>query len=167
MIEQIDHINIVVSDQEQMLHFYEKSLGFKISKRVEIHGNWIEDVVGLKEVKAKVAYLALTAGLRIELIQYLSPVSEKLEGIGIPNTLGIRHIAFWVIGIADWVTKLKAESISFFCNIQQVPGSQVRYADGLRRRLVYFYDPEGSILGFCEYHPQNDEDLSSVESDEC
>ena len=165
MIEQIDHINIVVRDLEQMLHFYEKSLGFKISKRVEISGDWIEDVVGLEDVKAKVVYLELTAGSRIELIQYRSPEGKKGEGCEIPNTLGIRHIAFRVTGIKAWVRKLKAEGISLFGDIQQVPGSQVRYAGGVRKRLVYFYDPEGNILEFCEYTPEIEEDLSSAESD--
>lgn len=167
MIEQIDHINIVVRDLEKMLHFYEKRLGFNISKRVEIRGDWIEDVVGLKEVNAAVVYLELAAGPRIELIQYLSPEGKKIEGCEIPNTLGIRHIAFRVTGISDWVTKLKADGISFFGHIQQVPGSQVKYAGGVRKRLVYFYDPEGNILEFCEYTPQNEKDLSSAKSDGC
>ena len=34
---------------------------------------------------------------------------------------------------------------------RQVPDAQVRYRGGVRKRLVYFKDPEGNLLEFCEY----------------
>ncbi len=151
MIEQIDHINIVVREMGAMIDFYEKCLGFKLSKRVEISGDWIEDVVGLSNVRASVVYLELPEGPRIELIQYHSPVGKKPDALNIPNTVGIRHIAFRVSGIDGWETRLKVAGVSFFSQIQSVPGSQVTYAGGVRKRLVYFYDPEGNILELCEY----------------
>ncbi len=151
MIEQIDHINIVVNDLEKMIHFYEKRLGFKLSKRVEISGLWIERVVGLKEARAEVVYLELLTGPRIELIHYLSPVGQRPHALDIPNTMGMRHMAFRVRGIETWVTRLKKEGISFFGEIQEVPVTQVTYAGGVQKRLVYFHDPEGNILELCEY----------------
>jgi hypothetical protein len=41
--------------------------------------------------------------------------------------------------------------VRFFSQIQLVPDSQVTYAGGLRKRLVYFQDPEGNLLELCEY----------------
>ena len=38
-----------------------------------------------------------------------------------------------------------------FSDVQSVPDSQVTYAEGVRKRLVYFRDPEGNILELCEY----------------
>jgi hypothetical protein len=35
--------------------------------------------------------------------------------------------------------------------VQSVPDSQVTYAGGVRKRLVYFRDPEGNLLELCEY----------------
>ncbi len=151
MIEQIDHINIVVKDLETMIHFYEKHLGFKLSKRVEISGAWIEAVVALKDARAEVVYLELPSGPRIELIHYLSPKGQRPEALQIPNTLGMRHMAFCVTGITKWVTRLKKEGISFFGDIQKVPNAQVSYAGGVQKSLVYFHDPEGNILELCEY----------------
>jgi len=151
MIEHIDHINIVVKDLEEMILFYEKRLGFKLSKRVEISGAWIEQVVGLKEARAEVVYLELPSGPRIELIHYLSPVGQRPRTLHIPNTMGIRHMAFRVTGIESWLARLKKEGISFFGEIQEVPGTQVTYAGGVQKRLVYFHDPEGNILELCEY----------------
>lgn len=151
MIEQIDHINIVVNDLETMIHFYKEYLGFKLSKRVEISGAWIERVVGLEAARAEVVYLELPSGPRIELIRYLSPIGHQPEALNIPNTMGMRHMAFRVNNIEAWVARLKKEGLSFFGDIQSVPDTQVTYAGGLQKRLVYFHDPEGNILEFCEY----------------
>jgi catechol 2,3-dioxygenase-like lactoylglutathione lyase family enzyme len=41
--------------------------------------------------------------------------------------------------------------VNFFSGIQDVPTSQVTYAGGVRKRLVYFHDPEGNLLELCEY----------------
>lgn len=151
MIEQIDHVNIVVNDMAMMLAFYKNDLGLNCVKEVTISGTWVEQVVGLKGVKAEVVYLEFTAGPRIELIRYLSPPGMVLQGLSIANTFGIRHIAFRVRDIDDWVEKLKKKGIRFSGAVQQASKKQVRYTGGARKRLVYFYDPEGNILEFCEY----------------
>ena len=36
-------------------------------------------------------------------------------------------------------------------DVQQVPDEQVKYSGGIRKRLVYFHDPEGNLLELCEY----------------
>jgi len=151
MIGQIDHVNIVVHDLEVMCAFYEDELGLSRSKAVTISGPWVESVVGLKNAEAEVVYLELASGPRIELIRYLSPPGTAVEGLGIANTFGIRHIAFRVTDIDHWVEKLKKKGIRFFGAVRQVSKKQVQYSGGTRKRLVYFYDPEGNILELCEY----------------
>jgi len=151
MIEALDHVNIVVKDLEGMIRFYRDALGFKLSKRVVISGEWIEGVVGLKAVEADVVYLEMQEGPRIELIHYRSPIGKKQESLGEPNTFGIRHIAFRVSEIDDLVAQLKKEGVPFFSQVLQVPDTQVKYAGGMRKRLVYFQDPEGNLLELCEY----------------
>lgn len=151
MIKQIDHVNIVVHDLEVMLAFYENDLGLKRAKEVTISGDWVEEVVGLKDVRAEVVYLELASGPRIELIRYLSPPGTRAEALGIANTFGIRHIAFRVSGIDLWVEKLKKRGVRLFGAVRQASKKQVRYSGGLHKRLVYFYDPEGNILELCEY----------------
>ncbi|MGH7214689.1 MAG: VOC family protein, partial [Tepidisphaeraceae bacterium] len=65
MIEQIDHVNIVVSDMEAMTRFYQHVLGMKVTQRVTISGDWIGAVVGLGNVVADVIYLEPPAGPRV------------------------------------------------------------------------------------------------------
>jgi len=155
MIEGIDHINIVVKNLDRMVFFFENCLGFKVGKRVAINGDWIEGVVGLKQVEADVVYLDPQEGPRIELIKYRSPSGHAVEGLGVPNTFGIRHIAFRVTEIDTLVNKLKKKKIPFFSQVFQVPDTQVKYRGGARKRLVYFHDPEGNLLELCEYDQAN------------
>jgi catechol 2,3-dioxygenase-like lactoylglutathione lyase family enzyme len=147
----LDHVNLVVRDLAAMVAFYERTLGFVVTKRVTIRGEWIERVVNLPGVEADVVYLDLATGPRIELIQYRSPAAIESPAQGSPHTLGLRHIAFKVEGIDTLVERLRATGIRFFGDVQRVPDEQVTYAGGVRKRLVYFHDPEGNLLELCEY----------------
>lgn len=154
MLKAIDHINIVVRDMSPMLTFYTDCLGMYVTKDVVISGKWIDQVVGLKDVKARVIYLEVnhtTPGTRIELIQYQNPQSVIPELLDQPHALGIRHMAFSVQDIDIIVERLTMRGITFHGNVMQVPSSQVQYAGDVRKRLVYFNDPEGNILELCEY----------------
>jgi len=151
MLESIDHVNIVVRDLDGMADFYTRLLGTKITKQVTISGPWIDQTVGLVGVNADVIYLDLPNGPRVELIRYNSPPGSSLPDAGKSNTAGLRHLAFKVSDIESAVQKLREAGVKFFSDIQLVPDSQVTYAGGLRKRLVYFQDPEGNLLELCEY----------------
>ena len=157
MIESIDHINIVVTDLELMVRFYSESLGLRVSKRVTISGEWIDRTVGLSGVKADVVYLDPPSGPRVELLKYLAPVGSSPQGAEQANTRGLRHIAFRVDDIDAIVTRLGSAGVKFVSDVQLVPDSQVTYAGGVRKRLVYFHDPEGNLLELCEYRPVSPE----------
>ena len=154
----IDHVNLVVTDLEGMTRFYEAMLGLKVTKHVTISGEWVDQTVGLNGVNADVVYLDPENGPRIELIKYRAP---ELPGTGhasqakplneAPNAPGFRHIAFRVDDIDALVAKLSSAGVQFFSAVQNVPESQVKYPGGVRKRIVYFRDPEGNILELCEY----------------
>jgi catechol 2,3-dioxygenase-like lactoylglutathione lyase family enzyme len=154
MLSSIDHINIVVKDLESMVRFYTESLGLKVTKRVTISGEWIDRTVGLSGARGEVVYLELPAGPRIELIRYVSPPGARPAGLDVSNTVGIRHMAFRVDDIEVAVQRLRDAGVQFLSDVQLVPDSQVTYAGGLRKRLVYFRDPEGNLLELCEYRAE-------------
>jgi catechol 2,3-dioxygenase-like lactoylglutathione lyase family enzyme len=147
----IDHVNIVVQDLERMVAFYREALGLRETKRVTITGDWVARTVGLAEVHADVVYLDLEAGPRIEMIRYNRPAADRPAGVDRPNAPGLRHIAFGVEDIDAAVARLRSAGVRFFADVQQVPDTQVTYAGGVRKRLVYFSDPEGNVLELCEY----------------
>lgn len=146
----IDHINLVVDNLEAMTSFYETLLGFVVSKRVTIGGGWIDQTVGLNGVKADVVYLDPQTGPRIELIHYHAPATPP-HHVQPPNAHGIRHIALRVDDIDAIFDRLTSAGVEFFSPVQDVPQTQVTYSNGVRKRLVYFRDPEGNVLELCAY----------------
>jgi catechol 2,3-dioxygenase-like lactoylglutathione lyase family enzyme len=148
---QIDHVNLVVEDLEKMIAFYRDALGLSLTRRVTISGQWIGAVVGLGDVNAEVVYLDFPQGPRIELIRYNAPITGRPAGVDKPNAPGLRHMAFKVDDIDALVARLQQAGVRFFSDVQSVPQSQVTYAGGVRKRLVYFQDPEGNLLELCEY----------------
>jgi catechol 2,3-dioxygenase-like lactoylglutathione lyase family enzyme len=151
MLESIDHVNIVVEDLPRMIDFYCRVLGLRETKRVTISGAWIDQTVALRDVTAECVYLDLPNGPRIELLEYVNPPASRPEGMGVSNTPGLRHMAFRVDDIDAAVARLRDAKVNFFSGIQDVPTSQVTYAGGVRKRLVYFHDPEENLLELCEY----------------
>ena len=151
MLEAIDHVCLVVSDLDRMADFYTRMLDMKVTKRVTISGPWIDRTVGLEDVAADVIYLDPPTGPRVELIRYQKPVAPRPPGLGDSNLPGLRHLAFRVREIEGLVTRLKADGIEFFSDVQRVPVEQVSYGQNVQKRLVYFHDPEGNLLEFCEY----------------
>ncbi len=151
MLESIDHVNIVVSDLPGMMDFYTRVLGLRETKRVTISGAWIDQTVALRDVTAECVYLDLPDGPRVELLRYVNPPASRPGELGTSNTPGLRHMAFRVDDIDAAVARLRAADVRFFSGIQDVPTSQVTYAGGVRKRLVYFHDPEGNLLELCEY----------------
>src|SRR5262245_22132526 len=139
MIESIDHINIVVADLERMIRFYTELLGLKVSKRVSISGDGIDRTSGLDGDGGAAVYLEGSAGPRIELNQYHDPPGDRPQDLGQSNTQGLRHIAFRVSSIDEIVERLRRAGVHFLSDVQLVPDSQVTYADGVRKRLVYFH----------------------------
>ncbi len=151
MLESIDHVNIVVLDLESMVGFYRDLLKLKMSKLVTIRGAWIDAVVGLEGTEADVVYLEAPEGPRIELIRYRHPEAPRPGALEVPNTPGLRHLAFRIDDIDEAVTRLRRAGVRFFSDVAQVPDEPVTYAGGIRKRLVYFQDPEGNLLELCEY----------------
>jgi catechol 2,3-dioxygenase-like lactoylglutathione lyase family enzyme len=151
MIEGIDHVNLVVADLEVMTAFYRDVLAFPVTKQVTISGDWIDTTVGLPGVLADVVYLDPRQGPRVELICYRQPVAYRPEGLSLANSLGLRHIAFRVTDIDRVVERIRLAGVNPNSPIMTVPQSQVTYAGGVNKRLVYFHDPEGNLLELCEY----------------
>ena len=151
MLHRIDHVNIVVRDMQTMVSFYRDVLGLEVTKDVNISGDWIGQVVGLENVRARVVYLEMPTGARIELIEYESPEHVDLDQLGQPHVRGLRHLGFAVNDIDAVHERLAAAGVRFLSDVQQVPDEQVTFEGSARKRLVYFRDPEGNLLELCQY----------------
>ncbi len=147
----VDHINIVVSDLDKAVRFYTKGLGLLERKRAHLEGDWIEKIVGLKGVTAKVVYVEADGGApRIELLQYVSPEGRPLPESSTPNTPGLRHIAFRVSDIHKMAARIEEFGGKLFGAPVVVPNEVIRHDAG-EKILCYFLDPEGVLLELAEY----------------
>lgn len=151
MIKAVDHINIVVSDIQKSVKFYTEILGFEIIRSAHLEGEWIDKIVGLKSVRAEVVYIRAPEGEpRLELLCYKNPKGLRLKNNSIPNTIGLRHIAFQVDNIDGIVKRLKKLGVFLFAEPVKVPVGTIEHDAG-EKTLLYFTDPDGVILECAEY----------------
>lgn len=151
MVKHVDHINIVVSDLECSVRFYTELLDLEETKRARLQGDWIEAIVGLAGVEAEVAYVQPRGGgPRIELIKYHAPAGVDVPENRLPNTRGLRHIAFQVADMDALYTRLNEAGVHFFGPPVSVPGGVVQHDDG-EKSLCYFHDPDGVVLELAAY----------------
>jgi len=151
MIQLVDHINIVVSDLERSVWFYRDLLGMTETRRARLEGDWIESIVDLSGVVADVAYLEpLEGGPRIELLHYLTPVGDSIPENQLPNTLGLRHVAFRVRDIQEAAGRLEEAGFPLLSPPTTVPQEVIAHKAG-HKTLCYFHDPDGVLLELAEY----------------
>ncbi|TMU86646.1 methylmalonyl-CoA epimerase [Bacillus sp. BHET2] len=97
-MKKVDHIGIAVSSIDNVLPFYEDTLGLSLVKIEEVGNQGV-----------KVAFLD-GGNIKLELLEPLhndSPISTFIEKKG----EGIHHIAFGVEGIAERIAELQTKGV--------------------------------------------------------
>lgn len=141
-IEEICHVNIVVSDMEKSVSFYRDLLGLEVIFEKDIGSKAFSTGVGLKDVSARVVMLkAKNENTLLELFQYFVPVGKEL-GVNMPNAIPIGHIAFRVKEIDSQYAELAGRGVEFISPPQEI-------ADGVK--FCYFRDPDGALLELIEF----------------
>jgi catechol 2,3-dioxygenase-like lactoylglutathione lyase family enzyme len=139
----LDHINIVVRDLERAIRFF-RHVGFEVDDEADLTGEWISEVVGLNDVKARYARLSSpNSSVQIELIAYRHPPSPETSGIDQANDIGYRHIAFQVDDIDSEVERLTAAGLRFLSPVHIYPGTG--------KRIVYARGPENILIELAQY----------------
>ncbi|WP_147678391.1 SMU1112c/YaeR family gloxylase I-like metalloprotein [Algibacter pacificus] len=117
-ISKLHHIAIICSDYEKSKKFYTEILGFTIKQ--EIYR------------AARQSYkldLSLNEDYLIELFSFPKPPNRVTK----PEATGLRHIAFGVDNINDWVIFLKANKIN---------PEPIRVDEFTNKRFTFFTDPD-------------------------
>ncbi|MFF7459244.1 VOC family protein [Kitasatospora sp. NPDC008115] len=141
-IRRMDNVLIVVEDLDAVVAFFTE-LGLELEGRSPVEGRWVEQIIGLEDVRQEVAMLRTPDGHgRIELAVFHSPEPVRPEPRQAPpNTLGIRRVMFAVDDIDDTVVRLLAHGA-------ELVGEVVRFEN--LYRLCYVRGPEGIIVGLAE-----------------
>lgn len=139
MVLNTRHTGFVVLDLEKFIKFYE-GFGLKLISRMVEQGDYIDKLVGLKNVKLEWAKLSLPDGSLIELLKYHTHIDSSYSDgeVQLSNRLGCSHIALTVKDIKEAIEYICLSGGSIKNKYQSSPDGNVNVA--------YCYDMEGNIL---------------------
>lgn len=140
-MKEIRHVGIVVKDMEKALYFYRDLLGFKIVKKMQESGNYINTVCGVKNISVITVKLSADDNNLIELLCFLSPVSKNDTAKGLIDA-GFSHISCTVENIDAIYDRLSKAGICFN-SFPQVS------SDGYAK-VAFCRDPEGNFIELVE-----------------
>ena len=141
-LKRMDNVLIVVDDLEAVKAFF-LELGMELEGETPLAGPWVDQVVGLENVRCEIVMLRIPNGHGgIELTKFQTPAAVS----GVPNTapvntLGIRRIMFAVDNLEDVVARLQTHGA-------ELVGEIAQYEDIYR--LCFMRGPEGIIVGLAE-----------------
>jgi catechol 2,3-dioxygenase-like lactoylglutathione lyase family enzyme len=140
-IRRMDHVGIVVDDLADAVAFC-AALRLELQDEAQVEGDWMDRVVGLEDVRARIAMLRTPDGNgRVELTKFLTPTTDGGYERARPNALGIRHVTFAVEGIDDVLARVRTHGAELVGELKQYENSY---------RLCYVRGPEGIIIELAE-----------------
>ena len=135
------HVGFVVNDIERFISFYQ-GFGLKLVSRMIEEGQYIDNLVGLKNVKLECAKLRLPDNSMIEILKYHSHPMAKKHQKQEANLPGCSHVALTVKNIKEAVEYIESSGGAMDRIYQISPDSKVK--------VVYCHDFEGNILEIVE-----------------
>lgn len=117
-IEKLHHIAIICAEYERSKRFYTDILGFQIEQEVyrEARESYKLD-------------LSLNGHYLIELFSFPNPPDRP----SYPEATGLRHIAFGVKNLDEWVSHLRAKGVE---------PEPIRVDEFTGKRFTFFSDPD-------------------------
>src|SRR5437763_76737 len=142
MIQRMDNVLIVVQDLEAAKAFFTE-LGMEREGETTVEGPWVDQTVGLEDVRADIAMMRTPDGHgRVELSRFHRPPAVRAEPVDAPsNALGIRRIMFAVEDVDEVVSRLRGHGA-------ELVGEIAQYEDVYR--LCFVRGPEGILIGLAE-----------------
>ena len=138
----MDNVLIVVDDLEAVKAFF-LELGMELEGQTQVEGRWVDQVVGLHDVRSEIALLRTPDGHgKVELSKFHSPAAVRAESKHTPvNTLGIRRIMFAVDNLDAVLARLRPHGA-------ELVGDIAHYEN--LYRLCFVRGPEGIIIALAE-----------------
>ena len=142
-LQRMDNVLIVVEDLEAAKAFFVE-LGMELDGETTVEGPWVDQTVGLSDVRADIAMMRTPDGHgRVELSRFHRPPAVRAEPEGAPaNALGMRRIMFAVDDVDDVVARLRKNHGA------ELVGEIAQYEDIYR--LCFLRGPEGIVVGLSE-----------------
>lgn len=141
MIINIRHTGLVVFNLDRALFFWVDLLGFKIIKKSIESGDYIDAILGLKNVNLTTVKLESPDKNQLEILHFNSHQSEP-RWLGNPFSTGFTHIALSVKNIDQLYEKLLLYRVEFPSKPQINPENTAK--------VIYARGPEGILIEFVE-----------------
>lgn len=125
-INGIHHVAMLTDRYEESKKFYTELLGFSIISEVY-----------RKERNSYKLDMAINGVYTIELFTF----PEYRERASFPEAKGLRHLAFVVDNVAEWIVFLRSKNIIV---------EDVRIDETTQKKFTFFYDPNGQPLELFE-----------------
>jgi catechol 2,3-dioxygenase-like lactoylglutathione lyase family enzyme len=140
-VQRLDHVGIVVDDLAAARSFFE-SVGLVVEGEARIEGEWVDNVIGLRDVHSEMVLMRTPDGTgKIEISKFLTPVDDRGADWSPSNRLGIRHLSFAVDDLDSILERLR--NLGF-----DTVGTVENFEDIYR--LCYIRGPEGIIVELAE-----------------
>lgn len=126
VLQAVHHVAVICSDYERSKHFYVTILGLRViaENYRAARASWKLD-------------LALPDGTQLELFSFPNPPARPSQ----PEARGLRHLAFVVRNIDQYVAWLEANTIAV---------EPIRIDEYTLKRFTFFQDPDGLPLELYE-----------------
>ena len=140
-VYRMDHVGVVVEDLAAAIAFFVE-LGLELEGQTAVEGEWVDQLVGLDDVQADIAFLRTPDGHgRVEVSTFRSPVATSDAPWEPVNTPGIPRLTFVVHAVDDVLDRLRAHGA-------ELVGEVAQYEDIYR--YCYVRGPAGIIIGLVE-----------------
>jgi len=141
LIKETRHFGIAVKDMKKALCFYKDLLGLEIVREMDEHGEYIENMLKIKNVRVHTVKLSANNGITlVELLEFKSNPSEPMDRKIFD--LGASHIAFTVNDLEKCYDYLCSEGIKFNAAPQLSP-------DGFAK-VCFCFDPDNTPVELVE-----------------
>ena len=117
-VNRLHHIAIICSDYEKSKKFYTEVLGFNIDNEIY-----------REERKSFKLDLSLNGEYLIELFSFSTPPRRLTR----PEATGLRHIAFGVNDLGEWIK---------FLNTRNIETEPIRIDEFTNKRFTFLTDPD-------------------------
>lgn len=141
LIKETRHIGISVTDMEKSLKFYRDILGLQIFRAMDESGNYIDNMLSLKNVRVTTVKLSTNFGnTLIELLEFKSH-SSKPRARHIYE-IGASHVAFTVENLDECYEYMSKNGVKFNAPPQFSP-------DGYAK-VTFCHDPDDTPIELVE-----------------
>lgn len=140
-LKNIDHIGVVVNDLKTAKDFF-LDIGFVVQGEAEEQSDLLDKVIGIEGARSRIVFLQAPDGqTKLELTQFLVPVTQAAEQESVMYGHGYKHIALLVEGIDEIVERLKARGADIFVDVYNYQNVY---------KLCYLRGPEGILVELAE-----------------